>query len=212
VYALNPEHVKSAFSSGELSDNGEPVQFRTVEIGRVVVTTGHLAVGDPFIDPEQHPFTQKVPNGEHPVSLAVARFKSLDERVAFARVKLSDEPAVRWEMALCAGQDAATLKPKQFFGFGVDSGTGAFMDPRAGELLAQKMDEDEDYFELMVEQMQETYDYTRSWLDCRPYPEYAENVVCFSTGWGDGTYPSFFGFSADGSPCELLTDCLLLKA
>ena len=211
VYALDLEHVKAAFTSGQVTYRDQPVKFRTVEVGRVVVTTGRLAATDPFVDQEAQPFTQKVPNGKHAVSLAIARFKSRDERVAFARVQFTDEPTVQWTMALCKGQDSAKLKQDQFFGYDVDSGNGAFMDPRAGKLLAQKMDKDDDYWDWMVEEQRKTYAATRSWLDCRPYRKYPENVICFSTGWGDGTYPSFFGFSADGKPSELVTDCLLLQ-
>ena len=211
VYSLNLDHLQQAFSSGELAFRNEPVKFGTVEIGRVVVTTGRLAATDPFINQEAEPFTQTVPNGNHAVSLAIGRYKSGDERAAFARVMFSDEPAVEWKMALVKGQNIATLKANQFFGYDVDSGTGAFMDPRAGVLLSQKMDKDDDYWDVMVEEMRKTYRATRSWLDCRPYRTHRENILCFSTGWGDGTYPSFFGYSADGLPSVLVTDCLLLK-
>lgn len=211
AYTLNLDHVSAAFSSGSLPNGGKPVKFHTVEIGAVVVTSGLLSVADPFVDCEQAAFARKVPNGKHPVSLAIARFKNGDERVAFAQVKLSDEPAVRWHMALRKGQALATLKKNQFFGYGVDSGTGAFLDPRAGKLLWKKMAEDDDYFDFMVEKSRKTYRATRSWFDCRPYRKHPENLICFSTGWGDGSYPSFFGLSSDRRPSVLLTDFLLLK-
>jgi hypothetical protein len=44
-----------------------------------------------------------------------------------------------------------------------------------------------------------------------PDAAYEENVVCFSSGWGDGHYPSFFGLASDGRPHVLLTDFLLLN-
>ena len=38
-----------------------------------------------------------------------------------------------------------------------------------------------------------------------------ENVVCFSSGWGDGVYPSFVGLTADGEVAALLTDFVVLS-
>jgi hypothetical protein len=59
--------------------------------------------------------------------------------------------------------------------------------------------------------MQTTYRGTRSWFDCRPSSERDENIICFSSGWGDGSYPSFFGFSAEGRLCALVTDFFILS-
>jgi Protein of unknown function (DUF4241) len=38
---------------------------------------------------------------------------------------------VTWEPALRPGEDPATLQPDEFFGFGVDTGTGCFLDASA---------------------------------------------------------------------------------
>ena len=133
-----------------------------------------------------------------------------DERVAFARVELSNLPALSWTMALTEGQDPATLEHDGYFGYGVDAGTGCFMEPVAGQLLAERMDRDDEYFNVIMDEMQTTYRATRSWLDWRPSPEHDANIICFSSGWGDGLYPSFFGFSSEGRVCSLLTDFLIL--
>jgi Protein of unknown function (DUF4241) len=213
AYAPNPRHVEIAFCSQSLLQHGKPVEFQCREIGHLLVTSGALAASDPFVFPDPPPFTQAIPAGRYPVSVAIASFgegDESDERVAFARVELSNLPAVSWAMAVTERQDPATLEHDGYFGYGVDAGTGCFMDPVAGRLLAERMDREDEYFNVMIDGMEATYKNTRSWLDWRPSPERDENIICFSSGWGDGSYPSFFGFSAAGGICMLLTDFFIL--
>jgi len=214
AYAPNPRHVEIAFSSQSLLQHGKRVEFQCREIGHLLVTSGALAASDPFVSPDPPPFTQAIPAGRYPVSVAIACFredKERDERVAFARVELSHSPTLSWTMALTEGQDPAALEPDGFFGYGVDADTGCFMDPVAGQLLDARMGREDEYFNVILDEMQRTYRHTRSWLDCRPSPEHDANIICFSSGWGDGFYPSFFGFSSEGQICSLLTDFLILS-
>ena len=210
AYVPNQRHIDIAFSSGRLLQKGKPVEFQCREIGQLLVTSGALAATDPFVFPDSAPFTQPVPAGRYPVSIAIACFGT-DERVAFARVELSNSPAVSWTMALTEGQDPTTLEHDGFFGYGVDAGTGCFTDPVAGRLLADRMDQDDDYCDVIIEEMEKTYRSTRSWHDWRPSPGRDENIICFSSGWGDGIYPSFFGFSGEGHLCALVTDFFILS-
>jgi len=212
AYALNQRHVDIAFSSGSLLQHGKPVEFQCREIGHLLVTSGALAASDPFVSPNPPPYTQAIPAGRYPVSVAIACFgEERDERVAFARVGLSSLPVVSWTMALTDDQNPAALEHDGYFGYGVDAGTGCFMDPVAGQLLAARMDREDEYFNVILDEMQRTYRDTRSWLDWRPSPEHDANIICFSSGWGDGHYPSFFGFSSEGQLCSLLTDFLILS-
>jgi hypothetical protein len=214
AYAPNPRHVEIAFSSQSLLQHGKPVEFQCREIGHLLVTSGALAASDPFVFPDPPPFTQAIPAGRYPVSVAIACFgegDESDERVAFARVELSNLPVVSWAMAVTERQDPATLEHDGYFGYGVDAGTGCFMDPVAGRLLAERMDREDEYFNVMIDGMEATYKNTRSWLDWRPSPERDENIICFSSGRGDGSYPSFLGFSTEGGVCMLLTDFFILS-
>jgi hypothetical protein len=214
AFAPNQRHIEIAFSSLSLSQYGKPVEFQCREIGHLLVTSGALAASDPFVSPNPAPYTQAIPAGRYPVSVAIACFgtgEERDERVAFARVELSNLPALSWTMALTEGQDPAALEHDGYFGYGVDAGTGCFMDPVAGQLLSQRMDHDDEYSNAIIEGMQATYRSTHSWYDWRPSSERDENIICFSSGWGDGSYPSFFGFSAEGHLCALVTDFFILS-
>lgn len=209
-YELNPQHIGVAFASGELLDAGKRVTFQVHELGQLLITSGAIAASDPFVSPNVAPYVQAVPNGRHPVSVAVARFENGDERVAFARTRFANSTAIAWKMALAPGQDPAGLGPDEYFGYGVDSGTGCFMDPIAGRLLSELMDADSNYYDAVDKEMQNTYRPTWSWLDWRPSKAREENITCFSSGWGDGSYASFFGFDADGRVSALVTDFAVL--
>jgi hypothetical protein len=79
-------------------------------------------------------FTGRVAPGEHRVSLSVVRFDDNPGhvRVAAARLTVRPGPAATWEPALRPDEDPRSLDEEQFFGFGVDSGTGCVVDARSG--------------------------------------------------------------------------------
>ena len=156
-YELSPQHVDVAFASGELLDAGKRVTFKVHELGGLLITSGAIAASDPFVSPNVAPHVQAAPNGRHPVSVAVARFDNGDERVAFAQTRFSESAPTVWTMALAAGQDSARLGPDEYFGYGVDSGTGCFMDPIAGRLLSELMNADRNYYDAVDEEMRKTY-------------------------------------------------------
>jgi hypothetical protein len=123
----------------------ETVPFKVVEAGLLTVPSGRVAAADPFIAlTDAKPFSQAVPGGTYPVRLAVGDFPSGGVRVAFARVDFSTRPVVRWSMAVVEGQDVATLRDDEIFGYGVDAGTGSFFDPVAGKAAARLLDANPD--------------------------------------------------------------------
>lgn len=211
AYALNQKIWQTAFEAGQLNHSRKPVDFEVVEIGGLYLPSGRVAASDPLVTPCPSPFKQAVPSGTYPVSLAIARFENGDERIAFAQLKFKESLPVRWEMAVVDGQDAGSLAEDEYFGYGVDAGTGSFMDPVAGKLLEERMDEEDEYYNTIIDGMETTYKHTRSWLSFRPSSERSENIVCFSSGWGDGMYPSFFGYSAEGEAVALVTDFLTVS-
>ena len=209
-YAPHPDGLRAAFAAEPFTLEGRSVQFVTADAGQLHITSGKVAGCDPLADPDFPPFTQHVPNGAYPVTLAVARFDNDDERIAYARVQFDPAPVANWYPALIASQDARTLKAGDYFGYGVDSGTGCFMDPAAGQAQRAQLDQDEGKADLIAQAMDANYRHTRSWCNVQPVPEQPENLVCFSTGWGDGCYPSFFGYDSAGRVVALLTDCCVV--
>jgi hypothetical protein len=209
AYSLNERRLAAALSGGAITVQGGTIAFETHDIGFLSTPSGLIIACDPLVFFDVRPFPVAVPIGRHKVQLAVARFPGDDERVAFARVRLGDQPAHSWELANAADKDNSELGANEFFGYGVDSGTGCFMDPVAARLLSERFEQDEGYADVLIEGIEANYRHTWGWLDFRPIPDREENVICFSSGFGDGSYPSFFGYSRDGVLTDLVTDFIV---
>jgi hypothetical protein len=125
-YAPNPEALRSAFAAERFTFDETSLQFALADAGTLAVGNGRIAAGDPQAEEAPAPFTQCVPNGAYPVTLARARFDHGDERLAYARVLLDAAPAAHWYPALSAEQDARTLQPGEIFGMDVASGQACF--------------------------------------------------------------------------------------
>ena len=186
----------------------ERVPFKTIEAGTLKLPSGRISAADPFIAlSDAKPFAQSVPNGAFPVRLAVGSFPSGGARVAFARVDFSAAPIASWSLAVPEGQDIASLKDDEIFGYGVDAGTGAFFDPVASKAAASLLDANPDAWEDWQTRGEENGPKVIG-----PYSFLLDldlgeaNAVMFHSGWGDGFYASWFGYDADGNVAALVTD------
>jgi hypothetical protein len=118
-----------------------------------------------------------------------------------------------WELGVIAGQDPATLAPGEFFGYGVDSGTGSFASPEAVAAVRSEASF-KDYSEAIYDGMfpsEEAADWNLS-TEVVVDEATGANVIGFSSGFGDGAYPSWFGLDGDGEPIVLLTDFGILES
>ncbi|MFV0127588.1 DUF4241 domain-containing protein [Streptomyces sp. HMX112] len=179
--------------------------------GELWLPTGRLVACDPFValgSGEAEPFTAAVPPGRYPVDLSVVTITRPGEpptgtphrRVAAARLAVRAEPPVTWELALVPGQDAAELADGEFYGYGVDAGTGCFYDAACDDSFPAREDDEGPLWDAF-----EAADWAPG-----PYtitdPDTGHNVVAFSSGWGDGAYPTWVGRTARGDITCFVTD------
>jgi hypothetical protein len=181
--------------------------FYTIDIGNLNVANGQIIACDPFIYNDDKPFDILFPIGHFPIELAIAKIND-DERVGFSRIKFSGKRPVRWTIAATAGQDMTKLSDDEIFGYGVDSGTGCFMDSSGAEKYSDYLNQKEDNYNIAIDEMEATYKHTRSWL---LWGKEGFNVAMFSTGWGDGLYATYIGYDTENSICRLVTDFGLLE-
>lgn len=186
----------------------ERVPFKVVEAGSLKLPSGRICAADPFVSlADAKPFKQTTPAGVFPVRLAVGDFPSGGVRVAFARVDFKGARVVHWSMAVIEGQDVATLKKDEIFGYGVDAGTGSFFDPVAGRAAADLLKAEENAWEAW-----QTEGEANGPKVIGPYsfllnlPLGEANAIMFHSGWGDGFYASWFGYDAEGNVAALVTD------
>lgn len=198
-----PKHLETAFTPGFSYTSGEYLySFYTKEIGPLLIKEGLIIACDPFLYNDDPPFTTQFPIGSFPVDLAVAQIND-DERVAFARISFSGNKPVSWTMAVIEGQDLSTLTEEQIFGYGVDAGTGAFLDVSGGRELQSYLSADSNNFQVLIDAMEVNYKDTWDWLI---WEQGGSNVAMFKSGWGDGAYASYIGYDENGQICRLVTD------
>ena len=176
--------------------------LRHKRVTELRLPTGKLVATDAFVFTEPQPFELPLPSGVFPVILAVAHFTD-DQRVAFAGIRFRDTPPVAWDMLTLDGQDSSKLEEGHIFGYGVDSGTGCFIDASAARVLDRKMAEEPEFYQVMMTEMERIYVHTWSWLDM---PFGNGNLVAFSSGVGDGAYATYAGFDTDGEIAVVVTD------
>ncbi|WP_030486347.1 DUF4241 domain-containing protein [Micromonospora chokoriensis] len=179
--------------------------------GDVVLPTGQVVGCDPLVCPEAEPFTVTVPPGRYAarawVAVVLREDAEVDRRVAAFQLVISDEPTTRWELAVAGDQDVATLGADDYFGYGVDAGTGTLADPTALAIL-------EGWDEERVEEV-----FIPADLHSSPVPGLitavldeasGANVVTVTTGWGDGCYGTWIGRAADGRVTSFVTDFMVV--
>jgi len=198
--------------------------------GELQLPSGRVAACDPLTSLANAPvFARAVAAGTYRVFVGV-----MDGDVAWARLALGDGPAARWEPGAFAAESPREGVP----GYGVDSGTGCFVD--AG--VAARWREHQDRLGAEVtkriaaagidphdgERWHEAYQRILRELDpetlharlnaaglergfAASVPLDGGNLVAFRTGAGDGVYASFWGLDGGGAPVALVTDFGLVR-
>ncbi|MGV8928497.1 MAG: DUF4241 domain-containing protein [Brevundimonas sp.] len=215
-----PEVLTGAFSPGFVGEaDDERYPIRVVRLGEVHISSGRVILVDPFVmSTRDMPLALTVRPGRYPVDLAVADAGDSGQRVALARMLISEEPPVRWTLAVTGDQDPTTLSGDDIFGYGVDSGTGAFVDAAVPAWLATEYPaSDIDRYGALVDDWQARGEAAAVELGI-PYgfaliePLGPGSAAMFSSGWGDGYYASWVGYGADDRPVVIVTDFAVITA
>jgi hypothetical protein len=196
---LSPHRIEELFTDGtERPVRDRHMRISTHPAGPLHLPSGRLVAADPSsLDYGEEPFTVTVAPGVYPVTISVATFTddATHDRVAAAGLRITDAPVVTWELALRAGQDQRDLGGGEFFGFGVDGGMGCFVDEDNRERLA-------DEWEKFNFKRFTTTSGTRT-------ASHGGDMVAWSSGWGDGAYPTWIGHDISGNVAWFIADMLL---
>lgn len=79
------------------------------------------------------------------------------------------------------------------------------MDAKAARTLQQMMKKNPDFYETLIVEFDKTYVHTWSWTNYA-LGDGQQNLVAFSSGYGDGVYASYAGFDSDGEVSIVVTD------
>ena len=202
-----PDFTRAFEDGRELGEDERRATVRRHRVADLVVPSGHVVACDPLAGPAPPPFDTEVAPGRYPVVLSVAQFRANgDLRVAYAMLRFNERDPLRWVMATRPGEDVLSLPPGRVFGYGVDSGTGCFIDAAAVPALRARLDGDAGFSQAIIAELEQTYAPTWDWANIELDRESGVNLVCFHAGFGDGFYASYFGLDAQGAPACLVTD------
>jgi len=181
-------------------------------VGELKLPTGRLVAQDPRWEHRKvPPFSVPVPPGRYPVVVSISHWDESPTAgiasplrlVNAVKLVVADQPVTCWELALQPGQDPAALEEGQFFGFGVDSGTGCFFDAAAGDHLHQ-LQQDREWTQAIAAIGAEGA------IDV-PTADPDLNIIIFKCGMGDGSYPVWIARAASQDPLYFLADLELLR-
>lgn len=189
-----------------------------LDLGQAHFPTGQIIACDPFVELEDcDPFIQTIAPGTYSVQLCVVPHQKYGNRYACAKLKISDAKAVRYEMAMTGKENLnEEIGEDEYFGFGVDAGMGCFADVAAKKAFKKvwesMLEEDPDidpyndlFDDLLCENAKLHPDYQLShgeWLNYT-VPNSETSIVMFTSGWGDGYYPVYFAYDAQGNVCAV---------
>ena len=190
----------------------ESPKIKVVRAGEADFPTGEVVLADPIAylgSQYETVLDRKIPAGCYPVELSVCLSRIAGLRIAAARLPVSPQAAVRYEIAMPKGKEREELgKPGIFTFFGVDTGLADGKVSQENRLFFEKWEKENpgknkytDYFAaLFQESFQANPEFQNqggSFLEWR-LPGSGLRTVLFSSGMGDGIYSGYWGLDAEG--------------
>lgn len=196
------------------------IKLDLLDIGEVNLSSGKILACDPLAylyEDKISPFIQTVKCGKYKVSLLIIEDEN---RIAMIKVSFSDNIPKIYEIALTGGEDLSEIEEGDFFGYPVDAGMGCVCDYEAAEKyldyenkLIKEMGGNfnnryDDLFEDLLEaNAEKNPKYQRKCGDWLNYNIDGSdlNIVMFTSGYGDGYYPSYFAYDENNEICAFYT-------
>lgn len=203
---FDPNYLLLAIENNQLPDN-ENVQLVQKEIGKLKIVSGQLVACDPFwLKDGEKAFTTKLPIGEYSVNITTSHHEDDSYgSITFSTIRLANTKPIRWEMMLLPDQELSKLKDDEFWGYAVDAGMGCFADLKAIQIVHNNKDNRE-FIDKLADDLIRLSSRT-GW--CNINLEVG-NIIAFSSGWGDGSYPTFAGFDEDNQLVAVVTDFMCI--
>ncbi len=170
-----------------------------------------------YLNKDTKAFCQKVPKGNYKVKALITE----DKRIAAVRINFSDMLTIQYYRAIIGTEPQASLDDFKYreenLGFPVGSGLATIIDDRVKKQFLsfiiswEKNHRNENiydgFFAALFEKSAKKYPNFQTsdgdFIDFSiPNSEY--HIPIFSTGYGDGFYPVFFGYDKKGKISSVL--------
>lgn len=216
VSVLRAALQDGAVLSAKVDERIIPRPLTVRRIGALRVRSGRLVVGDVGMGFDMcEPFVRTTPPGEYDVFVSIwglgGRGNSPSDgmgdspRAAYLALLLSREAPLRYEFAATGDQPLEWTPQQPWDGFGVDVGGVGILDAEDLAVL-RDLDEGMDLFDEMDEAYAKRPELAGlAGIATLPTTPPVQVPLC-SSGWGDGSYFSYWGSSAAGKPVVLIVD------
>lgn len=194
------------------------VDVDVLDIGNINISTGQIITCDPAIDLDSsEPYIQTVPVGVYKTKICVVPSEDYGDRYACVKVEINENLPKRYELAMIGTENIEEdIEEGEYYGFGVDAGMGCIADEKGQKAFKAFWDErrsKEDgidpynnlFCDLLEENAKAYPKYQSDYGDWLNYtvPGTDENILIFSSGWGDGYYPTYFGYDENNNICGI---------
>ncbi|AZA53259.1 DUF4241 domain-containing protein [Chryseobacterium sp. G0201] len=205
-----PTDLETYFTSNEILGQ----KMETMPIGNVSLPSGQVVVRDPlvYLSSNEKPYFIQAPKGNFPVTIAVVKSEDWGDRYAVVKVEFTKEKPVIYREALIGIEELEGVTEDDFFGFGVDAGLGCITDaevlPFVDKFVAETDVDNvyDDYFAGIFEQSYKDHPNNQreagDWINWT-VPNTNYQIPMFASGFGDGSYPVYFAYDANGEICGL---------
>jgi len=205
-----PTDLETYFITNEILGQ----KMEVMAIGNVSLPSGKIVVRDPlvYLSSNEKPYFIQAPKGDFPVTIAVVKSEDWGDRYAVVKVEFTKEKPVVYREALIGIEDLEDVAEDDFFGFSVDAGLGCITDAEVLPFVDQfvaSTDVDNVYDDYFAEIFAQSYkDHPNNQRDAGDWiswtvPNTNYQIPMFASGFGDGSYPVYFAYDANGEVCGL---------
>jgi hypothetical protein len=197
-----------AFANGcQFEKDGSKITIEVKEIGKFTTTSGKIQAGDPaFLKlSADGAFVRTVSPGTYPVTISYCKESQL---IAAIKISFSNAEVSKWELAVRKGQSIAQLEKGEIYSYPVDGGQGSFVDAEEFGRLSEAQDElvqnkinDDLYIDALHHDKG-----IKQWRILPLADKSEANIVVCESGFGDGSYASWWGLDKSGKVVCLVTD------
>lgn len=208
------ENIKKLFSKNFV----ESPLLETFEVGKIALPSGRLLACDPLITNDMKEFKINFPEGDFPVLVHKERESNC---IAYVEIVFNHVEVTDWKLATTEGQNVEDLKEGEIFGYPVESGMGCFMDVETQESLNRLENrlfhrKGADFMGIYEEFFHEHFFDENGAIDqfafLKPDEEKSGNIFAFETGYGDGFYATYIGFSQENQPVKILSEFIEIES
>ncbi|MFX1449425.1 MAG: DUF4241 domain-containing protein [Promethearchaeota archaeon] len=192
-----------AFDNGKVYKGGVGYAIiRCYEAGELNISSGKLIACDPFSSLESEPLDENLKPGKYPVIISVVHYDVAAD-VASAMIRFKDGIPNKWVNALGYDNHGRELA------IPVDSAHACFIDAQSAQnlhdsLYAKGWDQKAyDKFQQRIEDSMKKNFFLFADITITKENK-GENIIVFSSGYGDGGYPCYWGYNENGIICLLI--------